>query len=131
MNSVLQVRWVWSRLVEGLLITAGAAAEEWTTKWMPGCTSQAKDATRPGPNPPTPQPFCSPQVLWALPELRQRYVDAAAGLFRSAPSDAASDFATQFAKVRQPLLALPFLALPCVAAGPAFLSGDRGAVARG
>ncbi|KAI7836344.1 hypothetical protein COHA_009767, partial [Chlorella ohadii] len=44
------------------------------------------------------------QVLWALPELRQRYVDAAAGLFRSAPSDAASDFATQFAKVGVALL---------------------------
>lgn len=40
------------------------------------------------------------QVLWALPELRQRYVDAAATLFKSAPADAASDFATQFAKVR-------------------------------
>lgn len=44
------------------------------------------------------------QVLWALPELRQRYVDAAATLFKSAPADAASDFATQFAKVGVALL---------------------------
>lgn len=40
-----------------------------------------------------------PQVLWALPELRQRYVDAAAAIFKSAPTEAANDFAAQFAKV--------------------------------
>jgi hypothetical protein len=40
-----------------------------------------------------------PQVLWALPELRNRYVDAAAAIYGSAPQDPASDFAAQFAKV--------------------------------
>lgn len=40
-----------------------------------------------------------PQVLWALPELRSRYVDAAAAIYGSAPQDPASDFAAQFAKV--------------------------------
>ena len=40
------------------------------------------------------------QVLWALPEVRARYADAADALFRSAPPDAAADFAAQFAKVR-------------------------------
>jgi hypothetical protein len=39
------------------------------------------------------------QVLWTLPELRQRYVDAAQDIFRTAPQDPAADFATQFAKV--------------------------------
>lgn len=39
------------------------------------------------------------QVLWALPELRARYADRAAELFRTAPPEAAADFAAQFAKV--------------------------------
>ena len=38
-------------------------------------------------------------MLWALPELRQRYVDAAAAIFKSAPAEPAADFAAQFAKV--------------------------------
>ena len=50
------------------------------------------------------------QLLWALPELRQRYVDAAAEIFKSAPRDVASDFATQFAKVG-PGAALPLVAM--------------------
>lgn len=44
------------------------------------------------------------QVLWALPEMRQRYVDGAADIFKSAPQDVASDFPTQFAKVGVALL---------------------------
>ncbi|EFN51528.1 hypothetical protein CHLNCDRAFT_33094 [Chlorella variabilis] len=39
------------------------------------------------------------QLLWALPELHQRYVDKAAHIFKTAPQDPAVDFATQFAKV--------------------------------
>jgi hypothetical protein len=42
--------------------------------------------------------FSNVQVLWTLPELRQRYVDAAQDIFRTAPQDPAADFATQFAK---------------------------------
>lgn len=44
------------------------------------------------------------QVLWTLPELRERYVDRAAEIFKSAPRDVASDFAAQFAKVGAALL---------------------------
>mmetsp|Transcript_62 Transcript_62/g.92 ORF Transcript_62/g.92 Transcript_62/m.92 type:complete len:885 (-) Transcript_62:589-3243(-) len=39
------------------------------------------------------------QVLWSLPELRRRYVDAADSIFRSAPPEAAQDLPTQLAKV--------------------------------
>jgi Ubiquitin carboxyl-terminal hydrolase len=35
------------------------------------------------------------QLLWTLPELRQRYAAAADAIFRSAPPDSASDFPTQ------------------------------------
>lgn len=40
------------------------------------------------------------QVLFALPELAQRYVAPADGVFRSAPADPANDLLTQLAKVR-------------------------------
>ncbi|PSC74028.1 ubiquitin carboxyl-terminal hydrolase 5 isoform X1 [Micractinium conductrix] len=57
------------------------------------------------------------QVLWTLPELRQRYVDAAQDIFKSAPRDVADDFPAQFAKVGVALLtgktgAPPPLAVP-------------------
>jgi hypothetical protein len=35
------------------------------------------------------------QLLWAMPELGQRYVDGAQQVFSSAPADPADDFATQ------------------------------------
>ncbi|KAL4439029.1 hypothetical protein ABPG77_006966 [Micractinium sp. CCAP 211/92] len=44
------------------------------------------------------------QVLWALPEMRKRYVTAAVDIFKTAPQDVASDFPSQFAKVGVALL---------------------------
>lgn len=35
------------------------------------------------------------QLLWTLPPLKQRYVDTAVELFKSAPGDAAADFVSQ------------------------------------
>ncbi|KAL4452659.1 hypothetical protein ABPG75_008321 [Micractinium tetrahymenae] len=57
------------------------------------------------------------QVLWALPEMRKRYVDAAADIFKSAPRDVASDFPAQFAKVGVALLTGKTGA-PAAAGGP-------------
>ena len=35
------------------------------------------------------------QLLWALPELAERYVDGKDRIFRTAPTDLAGDFVTQ------------------------------------
>lgn len=78
------------------------------------------------------------QVLWALPEMHERYTQAAAIVFKSAPPEAASDFAAQFAKVRA--VELPaatkhggdartdlLLSFPHSQVGVALLTGKTGA----
>lgn len=44
------------------------------------------------------------QLLWTLPELKSRYIDAVQRIYLTAPSDIASDFPTQFAKVGNALV---------------------------
>lgn len=44
------------------------------------------------------------QVLWTLPELKERYASAAERIFRSSPREPAGDFASQMAKVGVALL---------------------------
>jgi hypothetical protein len=45
-------------------------------------------------------PPSQPQVLFAVPEVEQRYAAAAPRLFESAPSDPSTDLPSQMAKVR-------------------------------
>ncbi|KAL4854620.1 Ubiquitin carboxyl-terminal hydrolase 5 [Chlorella vulgaris] len=74
------------------------------------------------------------QVLWALPELRSRYVDAAAAIYGSAPQDPSSDFAAQFAKIGTALLtgntkAPPPAPAPVAAPAAAAAAGEGAAAA--